>query len=235
VADAKCRAVSDASGTLTDELEAAEDEMGEVQERFSACARRVLKEPVHNQSDLMLLAEATYWWLYTVPSGLWAPGAEAQLAGSPAHVIGEGSVCEEAVVALLKGVRDVGMPAAISVPVAPLNAAREKYLASDWHRIVSTFLEEFARPENRTDDARDGLKRHLCDETNAIWAKPVRTWDDLIVRAAIAVHWNGDNVLPYPNDVISGNENFDYRALAHVVRGILDLAGLKFDADGRLL
>jgi hypothetical protein len=77
---------------------AAEDEAREVQERFNDCARRILKEPVCNHADLMLLAEATYWWLYPEPTGLWAPEAEAQLAGSP-----------EAVVALLKGVRDVGM------------------------------------------------------------------------------------------------------------------------------
>jgi hypothetical protein len=77
------------------------------------------------------------------------------------------------VVALLKGVRDVGMRAAISPPVAPLNAAQDKYLASDWNRIVSVFLEESARLEDRTDDARNGLNRRLCDATNAIWAKPV--------------------------------------------------------------
>ena len=164
-----------------------------------------------------------------------ARGRSAVGRGDPAHVIK--GVCQDAVLALLKGVRDVGMRAAISPPVAPLNAARDKYLASDWHRIVSTFLEEYARPENGTDDARDGLTRHLCDETNAIWAKPVRTWDDLIVRAAIAVHWNVDDVLPYPDNVIPGSrhENFDLRALAHVVRGVLELAGLTFDADGRLI
>lgn len=55
-------------------------------------------------ADLMLLAEATFWWLYSEPAGLMAPEAETQFAGSPAHVI-EG-VCEEAVLALLKGVRD---------------------------------------------------------------------------------------------------------------------------------
>ena len=36
-----------------------------------------------------------------------------------------------------------------------------------------------------------------------------------------------------PDSVIA-DPSFDQRALAHVVRGILDLAGLKFDADGRL-
>jgi hypothetical protein len=55
----------------------------------------------------MLLAEVTYRRLYTEPAGLWAPEAEAQLAGRPPHVIS--GIVEEAVLALLRGVRDVGM------------------------------------------------------------------------------------------------------------------------------
>ena len=119
--DAELCTSSEAADGYTDAVLAAEDEASEVQGRFNNCARRILKEPVRNQSDLMLLAEACYWWLYTDPAGLWAPKAEAQLAGAPAHAIVEGGVCEEAVVALLKGVRDVGMPlpAAISPSTAP--------------------------------------------------------------------------------------------------------------------
>ena len=141
---------------------------------------------------------------------------------------------------LLKGLRDVGMRgAAIFPPLAPSNRARDKYLASDWHRILSAFLEESSR-RARTDAEVTLQEERFGDATNAIWAKPVRTWDDLIVRAAIAMHWNepldpGDPA--YPDDIISGNpeERFDARALAHVVRGVLDLAGLKFDAEGRCI
>jgi hypothetical protein len=78
----------------------------------------------------------------------------------------------------------------------------------------------------------------LVTDTEAIWAKPVRTWDDLIVRAAIAVRWSLPNLgePAYPDCVINGpNEDFDRRASAHVVRGVLDLAGLKFDPEGKLL
>jgi hypothetical protein len=120
--DAKCCAISEATDGCTDAVLVAEDEASEVQERFNDCARRILKEPVRNQSDLILLAEACYWWLYSELSGLWAPEAEAQLAGSPAHAIVEGGVCEEAVVALLKGLRDVGMRAANRRPPRPLAA-----------------------------------------------------------------------------------------------------------------
>jgi hypothetical protein len=66
----------------------------------------------------------------------------------------------------------------------------------------------------------------------------VRTPDDLIVRAAMAVHWNqgslGDPA--YPDYVVNSKEACsDERALAAAVRGVLDLAGLKFGAEGRLL
>jgi hypothetical protein len=32
-----------------------------------------------------------------------------------------------------------------------------------------------------------------------------------------------------------GSPGFNYHSLAHVVRGILDMSGLKFDQDGRLI
>jgi hypothetical protein len=35
------------------------------------------------------------------------------------------------------------------------------------------------------------------------------------------------------HDVIGRDEAMDVRVLAHLVRDVLDLAGLKFDADGR--
>jgi hypothetical protein len=141
------------------------------------------------------------------------------------------------VLALLRGVRDVGMRAAMSLPVIPLNAVRDNYLASDWHRILSAYHDDWELPENQTDDRWFALRRRLCEGANAIWAKPVRTWEDRIERAAMAVHWNQiSKIAPFPDDSIGGdpNRNFDWRALAHVVRGVLDLAGLKFGDYGRL-
>ena len=115
-ADAKCSALSAAcGGRLTDETAAAEDDAGEVEERVGACAQRILAEPTHTPADLFLLGEAVYWVMYC-RAGLMAPEADAQLAREP---MGEGFLFE-AVVALLKGVRDLGMRAA-----APLNAARD--------------------------------------------------------------------------------------------------------------
>jgi hypothetical protein len=136
-------------------------------------------------------------------------------------------------------VRDVGMRAAISPPVAPLNAVRDSYLASEWHRVLTTFHDDWGLPENETAEKRFALLDRLCEAAVAIWAKPVRTWDDLVVRAAMAVHYNPPGrvgELAYPDNVLAdGDEaSADECSLAHVVRGILDLAGLKFDAEGQL-
>jgi hypothetical protein len=162
---------------------------------------------------------------------------------------GRPAVCDDSAFAhLLDAIRqledlwiatgDIGMRAAISPPVAPFNAVRDSYLASDWNRIVTAFLAETSRPENNGDAQRDGLTDRLCEATNRIWARPVRSWDELVERAAMAVHWNQDDEhIAYPDDVIASDDEFDFdmRALAHVVRGILDLAGLQFDVEGRLI
>jgi hypothetical protein len=66
-------------------------------------------------------------------------------------------------------------------------------------------------------------------------AKPVRTWTDLVVCTAIAVHWNENagsiDDPSYPHCVSARVVCW----LAQVVKGILDIAGLSFDADGRPL
>jgi hypothetical protein len=113
-----------------------------------------------------------------------------------------------------------------------------------WLEILTTHLDAIADvSEIEEEDA-------LCVATKEFWARPVQSVMDLAVLAAICVHWNspidiGDPA--YPEDVICrgvggcrgvGDDlGYDDLALAHLVRGILDLAGLSssFDADGRLL
>jgi hypothetical protein len=58
----------------------------------------------------------------------------------------------------------------------------------------------------------------------------------VLIRRVIAKLFALHRQLRDATNAISGdpNRNFDVRALAHVVRGILDLADLKFDADGRI-
>jgi hypothetical protein len=107
--------------------------------------------------------------------------------------------------------------------IAALQAA---YLASDWHRALCAYLEERGRAN--TEDELDALESRLGDVTRAISATPVRTPDDLVVRAAMAMHWYGNNEISNPSCTAD-------HVLAAVVRGVLDLAGLKFDAEGRLL
>jgi hypothetical protein len=93
----------------------------------------------------------------------------------------------------------------------------------------------YDRAQAEVDAVRDRVEAFVL----RIWETRATTLRDAIHRTAMAVHWNHPAKLddpPFPDDVIAGdpNRNFDERALAHVVRGILDLAGLKFDADGRI-
>jgi hypothetical protein len=43
------------------------------------------------------------------------------------------------------------------------------------------------------------------------------------------------NEAPCPDSVVIAEPSLDQRALVHVVRGILNLSGMKFDAEGRLI
>jgi hypothetical protein len=110
-----------------------------------------------------------------------------------------------------------------------------------WADAVARFLDDSAAGDEAYDRAEQPFEATLL----AIWATPVRSWDDLLTRAAIAVHWNspcGKTEPAYPDWVLVGHDikvdiefGYDQLALAHVVRGILDLAGLTFDPEGRLL
>jgi hypothetical protein len=122
------------------------------------------------------------------------------------------------------------------VPNAGAEPARCNSGLDEWCGILNAYFEESGRPENEPDERADPLLDALCAKTDVIWAKPVRTWDDLVVRAAMAVYWN----CPYPNDILriaiaDSNHGYDDYSLAHVVQGILDLAGLTFDPDVYLL
>ena len=115
-----------------------------------------------------------------------------------------------------------------------------------WDGVVRQYLalhDAAAAPaDDSLEDNRAGDA--LCAETEAVWARPVRDWDDVILRAAVAVHWSapldvGDP--PYPQNVLRSavkddpHDGYDVHAVAHVIRGVLDLGRLSFGADGRLL
>jgi hypothetical protein len=87
-------------------------------------------------------------------------------------------------------------------------------------------------------EEEQGLADQIHADAEAIWSRPIRGWEDLVVRTAMVVYWNSeDRHIAYPDCVIArgGKYCMDERAFAFLVRGILDLAGLKFDAEGRLL
>jgi hypothetical protein len=109
-----------------------------------------------------------------------------------------------------------------------------------WDAIVREYLDAMEALED--DDADDDdlelrLSRALCARAEAIWAQPVRGWEDVILRAAVSVYWNsGRAKLSYPDFVIAKDDRWpsmDDRSVAFLVRAILDLAGLSFDHEGR--
>jgi hypothetical protein len=85
----------------------------------------------------------------------------------------------------------VEIAAVIGERLAAPSAARETYLASEWRRALDAHLGASGRAV--TDEERDALDARLGDVVDRICAAPVRTFDDLVVRAAILVHWRGRN------------------------------------------
>jgi hypothetical protein len=110
--------------------------------------------------------------------------------------------------------------------------ARAAYLGSDWARLVGDYLKEVSRP--RTDHDHDALNARLEADTRAILDKPVHTFKDLVVLAAICTHWSD----PPPAHIVAERDPafcLEFAAYARLVVGVLELAGLKFDWEGRLL
>jgi hypothetical protein len=111
-----------------------------------------------------------------------------------------------------------------------------------WTAVVDAWLDvDPARLEN---DHPQHAEAHavfeaLCAASTAIWAKPVRSFADVVLRFGVAGYWNATGLLDhlvYNDDVIARCEarGFDEAGLAYLMRGLMDLTGIEFDADGRL-
>jgi hypothetical protein len=125
----------------------------------------------------------------------------------------------------------------VAVLVAHLDKipnVRASYLESGWHRAV-TALDDAARLEDAGTEELDAMDARVHEASHAIWAKPCKTMEDLLVRAAMAIHWNNAG----PDELLAEiprDKRLDEQAMAHLVQGVLDLAGgLEFDNEGRLL
>lgn len=104
-----------------------------------------------------------------------------------------------------------------------------------WQRCLHDFL----------DRCKDGAENEADWETmtrqsQLVWDRPVQNLDDVLLRAAVCIHWNSPGMATdpaYPDDVLAeGPEcNMDAYSVAAVLRGLLDLSGLRFDQVGRLL
>ena len=95
------------------------------------------------------------------------------------------------------------------------------------------------RQPGKSDKDVEKIEDWFVEGTDSVMRMPIRSLEDLVVLAAIAVHWNSDPDADetYPQCVIDDDRHryLDKRALAHLVKGILDLAGVKLDSEGRLL
>jgi hypothetical protein len=199
-------------------------------DRLNAFEEELWAAPAQGRADIRLLAEICfrrYWPGYDLT------GAESDsLLREGPHVC-DGEDLDKALGALLRAIRD-------AVPASALPRSTPSPALLSWCDTVNAYL--VANEHLGEGDEAERLSDEFCAATERIWAKPVGTFDDLVVRTAVAVHWNSPGMLDdtaYPENILAdGPDNsLDDRALAFVVRGILDLAGLSscFDADGRLL
>lgn len=114
---------------------------------------------------------------------------------------------------------------------------------AEWDNALRKFLEPI-------DDAEELLSDEQCHHQSSVllkmcekaWAQPGQNLGDLLVRVAMAVHRNSPGNIDapdpaYPDDVIAegGKGQMDLYSVAFVLRGLLDITGLRFDANGRLL
>jgi len=105
----------------------------------------------------------------------------------------------------------------------------------EWQATLERYLERMAQP-GKTDKDIEKIEDWFAERTNEVLRMPVRSLEDLVTLAAIAVHWNEEAAEPYPYWVIDGDprHDLDRRALADLVKGVLDLAGgVRFDSEGR--
>lgn len=112
---------------------------------------------------------------------------------------------------------------------------RATYAASDWARLFHAYLDA---QRAGSSEERQLHNKKFDAEVATIWSSPARTPLDVLVRVAIAVNWNSTprGTPSYPRNVINDPKAPMYeKALAQVVQGVLDVAGVKFDGEGRLL
>jgi hypothetical protein len=93
------------------------------------------------------------------------------------------------------------------------------------------------RRPGKSDEQIERIEDTFAQATNDVLARPAPSFDDLVTLAAVACHWNSDPDFDqtYPKCVIDGDpaHDIDRRALAYLVKGVLDLAGVTVDAEGR--
>jgi hypothetical protein len=112
----------------------------------------------------------------------------------------------------------------------------------EWEGAVARWLEA-VQGANDDDEANRALKEFDA-VAKAIWSRRVLSWNDIVLRAAVAIHWNDadpedpDDEPAYPAAYLRSADDrldMDAQALANLVQGIIDLSGLHFDRTGRVV
>ena len=115
--------------------------------------------------------------------------------------------------------RAIGTPAAIAEPDPRLIA---------WRKRVADY--EAAGAKQGDDPTMDAILNALEKHARALWATPVQTFADVLLRAEIAREWNrpgsvGDPDYPACEIQTGDAASIDDLALAHVVQAVLNLGG----------
>jgi hypothetical protein len=114
-----------------------------------------------------------------------------------------------------------------------------------WDQEMREYLDYYEDENAEISISEEQLEEEserFCAVCREIWARPVTDWGDIVLLAAIAVYWNSDGddgEPPYPDVILKGFPDptigADDNSLALLVRAILELTGLHFDVQGRLL
>jgi hypothetical protein len=84
-----------------------------------------------------------------------------------------------------------------------------------WTAVVDTWLDldpAYLEDDHPQHAEANAAEEALCAATTAIWAKPVHSFADVVLRFVVAGYWNVTGFLDhlvYPDDVIARNKQDD--------------------------
>jgi hypothetical protein len=116
----------------------------------------------------------------------------------------------------------------------PTNAA-----FAEWNAALIAHLDA---PEPRDDEEGDARCAAFRKVTHRAWRAcyPPKTWDDIVMLAAICVHWNCEDEEVFPGEVSwstdpsEAESGLDAYSLGFLMKGILYASRCLLEPDGRV-